>query len=454
MEMTEKITLLTEGAKYDVSCSSSGVSRRGSSGTLGSAATSGICHSWAEDGRCISLLKILLSNNCSYDCHYCRIRRSNDIPRTTLSVNELVDLTINFYKRNYIEGLFLSSAVLGDPDKTMTLMLRVIKKLRNEYGFAGYIHLKVIPGCSEGVLAEAGRYADRMSVNMELPSEDSLKLLAPQKERKAIFHPMSLLGSWQELYTKERKRLPSPHRFLPAGQTTQMIIGASPETDKQIIRLMDALYQKFRLKRVYYSAYVPVSSSPLMPVPVGRALAVGPPLLREHRLYQADWLLRFYNFEADEILEQEAFLDVSLDPKAAWATRHPELFPLEVNRAAYEELLRVPGIGVQGAQKIIRARRTASLDFSHLKRMNIILKRARHFILCQGKSLNHINVDGIDLRKRLLRELKHHSSVQWELFSQIETEKADSFVSDNPTTYTLPHIPSPSERAEKISHAG
>jgi putative DNA modification/repair radical SAM protein len=419
MDWEEKIALLTEGAKYDVSCSSSGTVRSNGDGGLGNAVKAGICHSWAADGRCISLLKILLSNNCAYDCRYCRIRRSNDIPRATLSVSELVDLTLNFYRRNYIEGLFLSSAVLGDPSKTMELMLRVVKALRKDHGFNGYIHLKAIPGASEAVLAEAGLYADRMSVNMELPSEESLKQLAPQKERKAILQPMALMGGWSHQYAEDRKNLPAVTtvpRFLPAGQTTQMIIGASAETDRQIISLTGALYRKFELKRVYYSAYVPVNQDLPLPVPLSAQPAV-PPLLREHRLYQADWLMRFYQFEAEEILEDTApFLDSVLDPKAAWAARHPEFFPLEVNRASYQELLRVPGIGVNGALRIIRARRTASLDFPHLKRMGIVLKRARHFILCRGRSYQHIEVGGAFLRERLLREAGFDPARQLELF--------------------------------------
>lgn len=411
MELEEKVALLAEGAKYDVSCSSSGSRRKGPAGGLGSVHKAGICHSWSEDGRCISLLKILLSNNCSYDCRYCRIRRSNDLPRATLSVAELVDLTMNFYRRNYIEGLFLSSAVLGDPTKTMEMMLRVVKELRRRHGFGGYIHLKAIPGASPRIIREAGLYADRMSVNMELPSERSLQSLAPQKKRRAILEPMGLLGDWQDQFRRDRRNLPSVPRFLPAGQTTQMIIGASPETDRQIITLMGALYKRFALKRVYYSAYIPVNRDRLLP-------AVGtPPLRREHRLYQADWLLRFYRFDSSEILEESSpYLDRHLDPKAAWAARHAELFPLEVNRASYEELLRVPGIGVASAQRILRARRSTTLDFPHLKKMGVVLKRARHCLLCKGRSLERIEVGGPRLRERLLREEQGSPWRQMELF--------------------------------------
>jgi len=456
MELEDKINVLAEGAKYDVSCSSSGVSRGGSKGGIGNAAAGGICHSWAEDGRCISLLKTLLSNDCIYDCKYCRIRHSNDLRRSSFSVQELVDITLKFYRRNYIEGLFLSSAVLGSPDKTMTMMLDVIKTLRNDHGFGGYIHLKAIPGSSEALLSEAGLYADRMSVNMELPSESSLKLLAPQKKRPAILKPMAFLGGWKSQYEKDRGRVPSVPRFLPAGQTTQMIIGASPESDRQILGLMDALYKKFDLKRVYYSAYVAVNQDPLLPSPLeGGGLgpiplsspetpligngglppgepqnvitspygvpqpltSPGPPLLREHRLYQADWLVRFYRFNADEILDLETpFLDRDLDPKAAWAARNPDFFPMEINTASYEELLRVPGIGVNGAQRIIRGRRTGRIGFDHLKRMGIVLKRARHFILCGGQSLNRIEVGGPWLRERLLGEAGLGGPRQLELF--------------------------------------
>ena len=410
MELEDKIILLAEGAKYDVSCSSSGVSRRNTPGRLGSTHKAGICHSWSEDGRCITLLKILLSNNCSYDCRYCQIRRSNDLPRASLSVKELVDLTMNFYRRNYIEGLFLSSAVLGTPEKTMEMMLQAVRSLRRDCGFNGYIHLKGIPGASPKTIREAGFYADRMSINIELPTENSLKRLAPQKNRKAILAPMAFLDDQDTEFRQTKGRTAPRRRFLPAGQTTQMIIGATPETDNHIIHLMEGLYRRFHLKRVYYSAYVPVNRDRLLPA------AGSPPLLREHRLYQADWLLRFYRYRADEILDDASpFLDVELDPKAAWAVRHPAFFPLEINRASYEEILRIPGIGLTSALRIIKARRHSSLEFSHLKAMGVVLKRARHFILCRGRSLDNIEVGGPGLREKLL-PMPPGGPVQLELF--------------------------------------
>ena len=410
MTLEQKLVLLADGAKYDVSCSSSGSSRASMPGRLGNAAPAGICHSWAQDGRCISLFKILLSNCCAYDCRYCRIRRSNDIPRTSFTVEEVVSLTIALYRRNFIEGLFLSSAVLGDAEKTMDMMLRVVRSLRKDHGFNGYIHLKGIPGASPATLREAGYYADRMSVNIELPTETSLRLLAPQKERKAILGPMQMLDEEKKEIGEHKGRF-APDRFLPAGQTTQMIIGASPETDLHILHLMESLYNRFSLKRVYYSAYVPVNSDSLLPSPQTA------PRLREHRLYQADWLLRFYQYRAEEILEpQSPFLDEYLDPKTAWALRHPECFPLEVNRAEYRELLRVPGIGVKSAIRIVRARRHASLDFSHLKAMGVVLKRAGYFLLCRGRPLEGRIPEPPVIRQLLLRN-EAPGPVQLELFS-------------------------------------
>ncbi len=409
MELGEKIAILADGAKYDVSCSSSGSGRKNSMGGIGNAAPAGICHSWASDGRCISLLKLLLSNNCAYDCCYCRIRQSNDIPRTSFSPDELIELTLNLYRRNYIEGLFLSSAVLGDPDKTMELMVRVVKSLRRDHNFNGYIHLKGIPGAGTGVIREAGLYADRMSVNIELPSEKSLNRLAPQKQREAIIGPMKLLGEEFSRNVQDRNssslviRRKSPN-FLPAGHTTQMIIGASPESDLHIVHLMEKLYQRFNLKRVYYSAYIPVNEDNRLP-----ALSM-PPLKREHRLYQADWLLRFYKYQAHEILNDEfPDLDHDLDPKAAWAVRNYSFFPLEVNRASYDELLRVPGIGVTSALRIIKARRHSSIDFPTLKKIGVVLKRARFFLLCRGRSMDYIQVGGPDLRIRLLDKKAEHT---------------------------------------------
>ncbi|MBQ3495090.1 MAG: putative DNA modification/repair radical SAM protein [Clostridia bacterium] len=369
----KRLTILTESAKYDVSCSSSG-SSRSSRGGIGNTYAAGICHSFTQDGRCISLLKILLSNQCVYDCLYCVNRRSNDVPRATATPDEICQLVMEFYKRNYIEGLFLSSAVFKNADYTMELLLETVVRLRKLYGFRGYIHLKGIPGADSLLLNRAAHYADRMSFNIELPSEKSLKLLAPQKSKKAILAPMGAMAEEYKIARQEKNKA-----VLPAGQTTQMIVGASSETDGQIIRLSQALYDRYSLKRVYYSSYVPANNqTSLLPTtPVG--------LLREHRLYQADWLLRFYGFSAEEIIGSEQNLDPALDPKCAWALRNMGLFPVEVNTAPPEVLLRVPGIGFKSASKICHARRFSKLDFDDLKKMRVVLKRAMHFITCGGK---------------------------------------------------------------------
>ncbi len=369
----ERLRILTESAKYDVSCSSSGSARQNKGG-LGNAAPAGICHSFTPDGRCISLLKILMSNNCRYQCKYCVNRADNDIPRATATPDEICELVMHFYKRNYIEGLFLSSAVFDTPDKTMELMCETVIKLREVYHFFGYIHMKGIPHADKLLLERAAKYVDRMSYNIELPSEKSLQLLAPQKTKESLLLPMKEIAL-QKLDRKENK---IHDRFLPAGQTTQMIVGASPETDADIVRLSESLYRKFGLKRVYYSSYMPVVHDSLLP-------DTGAGLLREHRLYQADWLLRFYGFTADEIAPVGRNLEEAYDPKCAWAMRNMQLFPLEVNTAPQEMLLRVPGIGMRGAQKILQARRHGKLDFAALARMRIVLKRARHFITCNGK---------------------------------------------------------------------
>ena len=379
-----RLKILVDGAKYDVSCSSSGSSRRNKAGGLGNAAFGGICHSFTQDGRCISLLKILMSNDCVFDCKYCPNRKGADVARASVSPEEICELVIEFYRRNYIEGLFLSSAVYKSPDYTMELLLRTVRLLREEYRFNGYIHLKGIPHADEALTKAAARYADRMSYNLELPSEQSLKLLAPQKTKQSVLLPMGVLQAgreeaaalWKAKTGKiERKGM---GKFLPAGQTTQMIVGASPETDGKILRLSESLYRKFSLKRVYFSSYVPVVSDPLLP-------SVGAGLLREHRLYQADWLLRFYGFDSTEIVGEGENLATEYDPKCAWALKNMHLFPVEVNRADVETLLRVPGIGAKGAYKIVAARRYAKLTFSDLQKMRIVLKRARHFITCDGK---------------------------------------------------------------------
>lgn len=369
----ERLKILTESAKYDVSCSSSGSSRQNRKGGIGNASIGGICHSFTPDGRCISLLKILLSNRCVYHCLYCPNRADADVPRASATPDELCELVIAFYKRNYIEGLFLSSAVDGSPDSTMERMLETVIKLRKVYNFNGYIHLKGIPHADRLLVSRAAQYADRMSYNVEFPSERSLKLLAPQKSKESVLLPMGQLAQEKLEAGSGRKS-----RFLPAGQTTQLIVGASPESDGRILRLSEAMYRKFSLKRVYYSAYVPVVRHALLP-----KTCTG--LLREHRLYQADWLLRYYGFTAEEIAGEGENLPEEYDPKCAWALKNMHLFPVEVNAAPLEMLLRVPGIGTLGAYKILKARRFGQIGFDDLAKMRVVLKRARHFIICGGK---------------------------------------------------------------------
>ena len=379
-----RLKILVDGVKYDVSCSSSGSRRKNKTGGLGNAAFGGICHSFTRDGRCISLLKLLMSNDCVFDCKYCPNRRSADVPRASVTPEEICELVIEFYKRNYIEGLFLSSAVMKNADYTMELLIRTVRLLREEYRFNGYIHLKGIPYADPALEREAARYVDRMSYNVELPSENSLKLLAPQKSKESVFLPMGRLSEEKrELALEKQKRTGRGERkgtgkFLPAGQTTQMIVGASPETDGQILRLSEAMYRKFDLKRVYFSSYIPVVNDPLLPTK-----QTG--LLREHRLYQADWLMRFYGFDSEEISPLDGNLPMEYDPKCAWALRNMQHFPVEVNTASVETLLRVPGIGAKGAYKIVAARKHTTLTFANLKKMRIVLKRARHFITCAGK---------------------------------------------------------------------
>ncbi len=369
------LQILTESAKYDVSCSSSGSKRANREGGLGNASVGGICHSFTPDGRCISLLKILMSNECLYDCEYCPNRRSADVKRARITPEDICNLTINFYKRNYIEGLFLSSAVFDSPNRTMELLTETVMRLRKVYNFNGYIHLKGIPYADETLVMKAAKYVDRMSYNIELPSEKSLKLLAPQKTKDSLIQPMKKLQS-ALIYDKENKI--KRGRVIPAGQTTQMIVGASPESDGHILRLTEYLYRNIGLKRVYYSSYIPVVKSDLLPSdPAG--------LLREHRLYQADWLIRFYGFDVNELCGEGENLDADYDPKCAWALKNMHLFPVEINKAPLEMLLRVPGIGARSAYKIVNARRFALLDFDNLAKMRIVLKRARHFITCKGK---------------------------------------------------------------------
>ncbi|MGM9564719.1 putative DNA modification/repair radical SAM protein [Evtepia sp.] len=380
MTIEEKLTILTDAAKYDVACTSSGGDRRG--GKLGKTIAAGCCHSFSADGRCVTLLKVLLTNVCCYDCRYCVNRTSNDLPRAMFTPRELADLTIDFYRRNYIEGLFLSSAVVRSPDYTTELMVKTLTILREEYDFTGYIHAKAIPGADPLLTARLGRLADRLSVNIELPSSQSLALLAPDKKKDDIFRPMAQIQ--QGILESKADKLKFRHApdFAPAGQSTQMIVGASEETDYHILKLSEGMYHKYGLKRVFFSAYIPVADSPLLPSPVD----FQPPLLREHRLYQSDWLLRFYHFQADEILSPEhPTLNPALDPKCNWAMDHLEFFPVEVNTADYRTLLRVPGIGPVGARRILSARRWRSLDETSLKKLGIVMKRAQYFITCAGR---------------------------------------------------------------------
>ncbi|MDR1344593.1 MAG: putative DNA modification/repair radical SAM protein [Tannerellaceae bacterium] len=374
----DKLKILAESAKYDVSCTSSGTTRKNIPGTTGSAEGWGVCHSFTEDGRCISLLKIMLTNNCIYDCAYCINRRSNDIRRATLTVDELVNLTIEFYRRNYIEGLFLSSGVINNPDYTMERMLKVVKELRTTFRYNGYIHMKSIPGASRELVEEAGLYADRLSVNIEIPKEQNLRMLAPEKDHQSIFKPMfyiqqGILGS-----ADEKQRFRHAPRFAPAGQSTQMIVGATDESDNDILKLSTALYQRPGMKRVYYSGYIPVNTYDTRLPALAQA-----PLVRENRLYQADWLMRFYGFKAGEIVN-DAFpnLDLDIDPKLAWALRHPEAFPVDVNKADQSLILRVPGIGVKSTTLIIAARRHGRITASALAKMGVVMKKAQYFITC------------------------------------------------------------------------
>lgn len=443
--LEEKLTILADAAKYDVACTSSGVDRRGQKGSLGNACAAGICHSFASDGRCISLLKILLSNECIYDCKYCLNRRSNDHPRATFTPEEVCRLTVEFYKRNYIEGLFLSSGIVRNPTYTMEQMYQAISLLRNQYHFRGYIHVKAIPGAAPELIEQMGYVADRMSVNMELPTKESLQKLAPGKSHAAILSPIRQIqrgigdyrlsiGKSQQMerhqinghlpgnifqtapaarLEQKKEQLPQTSRspsqvFVPAGQSTQMIIGATPENDYQLLTTTQALYQKFDLKRVFFSAYVPLNEDAALP-----ALHTPTPLLREHRLYQADWLLRYYGFHAEELLSPERpNFNVLLDPKCDWALRHLESFPVEVNTASYDTLLKVPGIGVKSAMRIVRARQGSSLDFPALKKIGVVLKRAKYFLTCQGKMMYHIPIEEDFLTRQLTGEDAHTT---WEL---------------------------------------
>lgn len=432
MDMFEKLKILGESAKYDSSCTSSGVDRRGgTSDGIGSAASCGLCHSFAADGRCISLLKILMTNYCMYDCKYCINRRSNDVPRARFTPDEIADLTINFYRRNYIEGLFLSSGIIQSPDYTCEQIIEALSLLRNKYKFYGYIHAKTIPGADPELINRLGALADRISVNIELPSQKSLNTLAPDKSKSSILLPMGHITNKIRQNSYEIVKYKAAPKFAPAGQSTQMIIGATPDTDFQILRLSEAMYGKYRLKRVFYSAYVPVGDQKLLP-PAGTK----PPLLREHRLYQADWLLRFYGFKAEEILdEQHQEFNPLLDPKCNWALHHPECFPVEINKAPYEMLLRVPGIGVKSAQKIVTARRQAKLDYPDLRKLGVVLKRANYFILCLGKRAEGLVVT----ETGIMRQLMSASTVK-DLEQKGGFEQLSFFANEKPASL-LPSLP-------------
>lgn len=394
----DKLKILSDAAKYDVSCSSSGVSRKGNGRDMGNCISAGICHSFAADGRCISLLKILLSNECIYDCKYCLNRRSNDVPRATFTPDEVCELTMNFYRRNYIEGLFLSSGIIGTPNQTMEMIWQVVYKLRNVYHFRGYIHVKGIPGADPVLIQKTGYLTDRMSVNLELPTADGLKKLAPNKHRKNILTPMRQIQQGIRQGRNEVAIYRHAPDFVPAGQSTQMIVGATPESDYQIMAVAQGLYDNFELKRVFYSAYVSINEDKELP-----ALHTGTPLLREHRLYQADWLMRFYQFRAEELLnEKRPNFNILLDPKCDWALQHLEQFPVEINRADYHTLLRVPGIGVNSARRICGARKTARLGFEDLKKMGVVLRRALYFITCSGKMMYPTKLEEDYITRNLL----------------------------------------------------
>ncbi len=423
MDILDKLKILADSAKYDASCSSSGSNRKNKNNGIGNGHVSGICHSWGADGRCISLLKILFSNCCIYDCKYCINRCTNSVKRATFTPQEVADLTINFYKRNYIEGLFLSSAVVKSPDYTMEMLIQTVFLLRNEYNFNGYIHCKTIPGCSKELIDQLGILVDRLSINIELPSNTSLKLLAPQKEKTGILEPMSYVSNAIKQNQLEKSKFKSS--FVPAGQTTQLIVGATPESDLKILKLSEGLYQKLSLKRVYYSAYISVNNDKNLPT------LEAPPLLRENRLYQADWLLRFYGFKADELLsETHPNFNHMLDPKCDWALRNIHKFPIEINTANYFTLLKIPGIGIISAKKIIRARREFLLDFDSLKRLGVVLKRAKYFITCKGKYFDKVykfnqNFIKTNLIYQERNDLPNSKFQQLSLFDSLQPTKED-----------------------------
>jgi putative DNA modification/repair radical SAM protein len=397
--ITEKLNILADAAKYDVSCASSGSKRKNENGGLGNA-SNGICHTYTEDGRCVSLLKILLTNHCIFDCAYCVSRKSNDIKRAAFTVQEVVDLTINFYRRNYIEGLFLSSGIFKDADFTMERLVRVAKKLRTEHKFNGYIHLKTIPGASDDLMREAGLYADRLSVNLEMPTEEGLKLLAPDKNRQDMIAPMDFLKNEIILRTEEKALFKKAPIFAPAGQSTQVIIGATPETDLQVLHTANHFYKNFNLKRVYYSGYVPVLSDIRLP-----ALNTSVPMVRENRLYQADWLMRFYGFKVNEIVDnQNPLLDLDIDPKLSWGLRNMHVFPIDINTADLQLILRVPGIGLLSAQKIVSGRKFGKLNWDQLKKIGVSLNRAKYFITCNSSKFERRDLTGTAIKQYILAQ--------------------------------------------------
>jgi len=415
--MVEKLKILTSAAKYDVSCATSGSNCGNPGNALGSTSPWGVCHSFAEDGRCISLLKIMLTNYCIYDCAYCVNRRTNDVPRTAFSAKEIVDLTIEFYRRNYIEGLFLSSGVVKSPDHTQSLITRVAKELRMVHNYHGYIHLKSIPGASPELIHEAGLYADRLSVNIEIPTEENLKMLAPDKNYTSVLQPMSVIRQGILENKEDRRKYRATPKFAPAGQSTQLIIGATPDNDKQILNLASALYSHQKLKRVYYSGFIPVNGyDTRLPV------ITQPPLVRENRLYQADWLLRFYHFGVNEIVnDAHPDLDLELDPKLSYALRNPALFPVDINRAAYELILRVPGIGVKSAQLIVQSRRYGRIGSAQLQKMGVVMKRARYFITCNelaAHTINEVKPEG--LRRLFLEQIKEKERKKDKTYGQLK----------------------------------
>ena len=428
MTLMEKLQILADAAKYDVACTSSGIDRKSGGQGIGNSIAAGICHSFSGDGRCISLLKVLYTNECVYDCKYCLNRASNDIVRTSFTPEEISRLTIEFYRRNYIEGLFLSSGVKGSPDETMVELIRSAEILREHYHFRGYIHLKAIPGASPELIRRAGYLADRMSVNLELPTAEGLKRLAPHKSRGTILRPMKQIQLHREANKEELAVYRHAPRFAPAGQSTQMIVGASGESDFQIISAAESLYRNFSLKRVFYSAFVSVNEDKALPV-----LPQGPPLLREHRLYQADWLLRFYGFKAEELLsERRPNFNLFLDPKCDWAVGHLEFFPVEINRADYRTLLRVPGIGEKSARRIVGARRYHSLDFHDLKNMGVVLKRAVYFITCSGRQMYPLKIEEDYIVRNILgRDRKLSGFTEEMTYRQMSLFDDCNFLSEN-----------------------